>query len=66
MDDPLMWGFKGFPTTDAKLQRWVLTAEDICFRNVFMSYIFRLGEASYTSLYSYFFLLFFFFFFALI
>lgn len=44
MDDPLMWGFKGFPTTDAKLQRWVLTAEDICFRNVFMSYIFRLGK----------------------
>ncbi|KAL5215668.1 hypothetical protein ABZP36_007069 [Zizania latifolia] len=44
MDDPLMWGFKGFPTTDAKLGRWVLTAEDICFRNVFMSYIFRLGK----------------------
>lgn len=44
VDDPLMWGFKGFPTTDAKLGRWVLTAEDICFKNVFMSYMFRLGK----------------------
>jgi len=39
-----MWGFKGFPTSDAKLGRWVLTAEDICFRNVVMSYVFRLGK----------------------
>ncbi|KAK3141217.1 hypothetical protein QOZ80_4BG0331000 [Eleusine coracana subsp. coracana] len=44
VDDPLMWGFKGFPTTDAKLGRWVLTAEDICFKNVVMSYMFRLGK----------------------
>ncbi|KAF8660348.1 hypothetical protein HU200_057928 [Digitaria exilis] len=44
VDDPLMWGFKGFPTSDAKLGRWVLTAEDICFRNVVMSYMFRLGK----------------------
>ncbi|PAN40625.1 hypothetical protein PAHAL_7G329200 [Panicum hallii] len=44
VDDPLMWGFKGFPTSDAKLGRWVLTAEDICFRNVVMSYVFRLGK----------------------
>ncbi|XP_037487406.1 N-acylphosphatidylethanolamine synthase-like [Triticum dicoccoides] len=44
IDDPFMWGFKGFPITDSKLARWVLTAEDICFRNVFMSYIFRLGK----------------------
>lgn len=22
LDDPLMWGFRGFPTTDAKLARW--------------------------------------------
>ncbi|KAI3896688.1 hypothetical protein MKX03_020746 [Papaver bracteatum] len=42
MDDPLMWGFKGFPTTDAKLQRWVLAAEDICFKNSMLSYLFRL------------------------
>ncbi|KAJ1273362.1 hypothetical protein BS78_06G274300 [Paspalum vaginatum] len=44
VDDPLMWGFKGFATSDAKLGRWVLTAEDICFKNVFMSYMFRLGK----------------------
>ncbi|KAI3926806.1 hypothetical protein MKW92_014193 [Papaver armeniacum] len=44
MDDPLMWGFKGFPTTDARLQRWVLAAEDICFRNSMLSYLFRLGK----------------------
>ncbi|KAG2575482.1 N-acylphosphatidylethanolamine synthase-like [Panicum virgatum] len=44
VDDPLMWGFKGFPTSDAKLGRWVLTAEDICFRNIVMSYVFRLGK----------------------
>ncbi|AQK47060.1 N-acylphosphatidylethanolamine synthase [Zea mays] len=44
LDDPLMWGFKGFPTSDAKLGRWVLTAEDICFKNVVMSYMFRLGK----------------------
>ncbi|KAF7003988.1 hypothetical protein CFC21_019252 [Triticum aestivum] len=44
IDDPFMWGFKGFPITDSKLARWVLTAEDICFRNVFMSYMFRLGK----------------------
>ncbi|KAL6651850.1 hypothetical protein ACP70R_010775 [Stipagrostis hirtigluma subsp. patula] len=44
VDDPLMWGFKGFPTTDPKLGRWVLTAEDICFKNVAMSYMFRLGK----------------------
>ncbi|XP_047317586.1 N-acylphosphatidylethanolamine synthase [Impatiens glandulifera] len=44
LDDPVMWGFKGFPTTDAKLARWVLTAEDICFRNSIYSYIFRLGK----------------------
>ncbi|KAG0527989.1 hypothetical protein BDA96_06G280700 [Sorghum bicolor] len=44
LDDPLMWGFKGFPTSDAKLGRWVLTAEDICFKNAVMSYMFRLGK----------------------
>lgn len=44
MDDPLMWGFKGFPTTDARVQRWVLAAEDICFRNSMLSYLFRLGK----------------------
>ncbi|XP_010928754.1 N-acylphosphatidylethanolamine synthase isoform X1 [Elaeis guineensis] len=44
LDDPLMWGFKGFPTMDAKLARWVLAAEDICFKNAILSYIFRLGK----------------------
>ncbi|XP_021851948.1 N-acylphosphatidylethanolamine synthase isoform X2 [Spinacia oleracea] len=44
LDDPLMWGFKGFPITNAKLARWVLTAEDICFKNTVMSYFFRLGK----------------------
>lgn len=38
-----MWGFKGFPTMDARLQRWVLAAEDICFKNSLLSYLFRLG-----------------------
>ncbi|KAK9285404.1 hypothetical protein L1049_024596 [Liquidambar formosana] len=44
LDDPVMWGFKGFPTTDAKLARWVLAAEDICFKNALLSYFFRLGK----------------------
>ncbi|CAL9047523.1 unnamed protein product [Musa banksii] len=44
LDDPLMWGFKGFPSMDAKFARWVLAAEDICFKNKLFSYIFRLGK----------------------
>lgn len=44
LDDPVMWGFKGFPTCDANLQRWVLAAEDICFKNSVYSYFFRLGK----------------------
>ncbi|KAK1432484.1 hypothetical protein QVD17_09381 [Tagetes erecta] len=44
LDDPVMWGFKGFPTCNAQLQRWVLTAEDICFTNMVLSYFFRLGK----------------------
>ena len=43
LDDPVMWGFKGFPTCNADLQRWVLAAEDICFKNPVLSYFFRLG-----------------------
>lgn len=44
-----MWGFKGFPSFDANLGRWVLAAEDICFRNAFYSYIFRLGKSSLSQ-----------------
>ncbi|KAL8231794.1 hypothetical protein R6Q57_001572 [Mikania cordata] len=44
VDDPVMWGFKGFPTCNADLQRWVLAAEDICFKNTVLSYFFRLGK----------------------
>ncbi|XP_062113689.1 N-acylphosphatidylethanolamine synthase-like isoform X1 [Humulus lupulus] len=44
LDDPVMWGFKGFPTMDANLARWVLAAEDICFKNPLYSYVFRLGK----------------------
>ncbi|WOK95315.1 N-acylphosphatidylethanolamine synthase isoform X1 [Canna indica] len=44
LDDPLLWGFKGFPSVDAKIARWVLAAEDICFKNKLLSYIFRLGK----------------------
>ncbi|KAF5727644.1 N-acylphosphatidylethanolamine synthase [Tripterygium wilfordii] len=44
LDDPLMWGFKGFPITDPDLGRWVLAAEDICFKNAVYSYFFRLGK----------------------
>ncbi|XP_010266318.1 PREDICTED: N-acylphosphatidylethanolamine synthase isoform X4 [Nelumbo nucifera] len=44
LDDPLMWGFKEFPSADAKLARWVLAAEDICFKNVVLTYFFRLGK----------------------
>ncbi|KAG0454503.1 hypothetical protein HPP92_023795 [Vanilla planifolia] len=29
---------------NAQLARWVLAAEDICFRNAFYSYLFRLGK----------------------
>lgn len=43
LDDPLMWGFHGFPSTDAHLGRWVLAAEDICFKNSLFSYLFRIG-----------------------
>ncbi|CBI23549.3 unnamed protein product, partial [Vitis vinifera] len=46
LDDPVMWGFKGFPSMDAKLARWVLAAEDICFKNALLSYFFRLGMES--------------------
>lgn len=46
LDDPLMWGFKGFPSINADLARWVLTAEDICFNNSFYSYMFRLGTCA--------------------
>ncbi|XP_007046409.2 PREDICTED: N-acylphosphatidylethanolamine synthase isoform X2 [Theobroma cacao] len=44
LDDPLLWGFKGFPSLDAKLARWVLAAEDICFKNFLLTYFFRLGK----------------------
>jgi len=44
LDDPVMWGFEGFPLFDAKLARWVLAAEDICFKNALLSYFFRLGK----------------------
>ncbi|KAI4327885.1 hypothetical protein L6164_020296 [Bauhinia variegata] len=44
LDDPVMWGFKGFPSSDSKLARWVLAAEDICFKNAVYSYFFRLGK----------------------
>ncbi|KAG4939002.1 hypothetical protein JHK84_045201 [Glycine max] len=44
LDDPVMWGFKGFPIFDTKLARWVLAAEDICFKNALYSYIFRVGK----------------------
>ncbi|XP_027770506.1 N-acylphosphatidylethanolamine synthase isoform X2 [Solanum pennellii] len=44
LDDPVMWAFKGFPICDAKLARWVLAAEDICFKNTVLSYFFRIGK----------------------
>lgn len=44
LDDPLLWGFKGFPICDANLSRWVLAAEDICFKSSPLSYFFRLGK----------------------
>ncbi|EYU25684.1 hypothetical protein ABFS82_11G108700 [Erythranthe guttata] len=44
LDDPLMWGFKDFPITDPELGRWVLAAEDICFKNPVLSYFFRIGK----------------------
>ncbi|KAL5980172.1 hypothetical protein ACLOJK_036639 [Asimina triloba] len=44
LDDPLLWGFKGFPSADARLARWVLAAEDICFENAVLTYFFRLGK----------------------
>lgn len=43
LDDPLLWGFQGFPSMDSKLARWVLAAEDICFTNKVSSYFFRIG-----------------------
>ncbi|XP_065855110.1 N-acylphosphatidylethanolamine synthase isoform X2 [Euphorbia lathyris] len=44
LDDPVMWGFDGFPSGDSNLARWVLAAEDICFKNPLLSYFFRLGK----------------------
>ncbi|KAL2247146.1 UNVERIFIED_CONTAM: N-acylphosphatidylethanolamine synthase [Sesamum indicum] len=44
LDDPVMWGLKDFPVTDAESGRWVLAAEDICFKNPVLSYLFRLGK----------------------
>ncbi|XP_004287699.1 PREDICTED: N-acylphosphatidylethanolamine synthase-like [Fragaria vesca subsp. vesca] len=44
LDDPLLWGIKGFPICDANLTRWVLAAEDICFKSSPLSYFFRLGK----------------------
>ena len=46
LDDPVMWGFKGFPTSDASLARWALAAQDICFKNTVLSYFFRLGVST--------------------
>lgn len=43
LDDPLMWGVKGF-TSDPNLARWILAADDICFTNPIFSYFFRLGK----------------------
>lgn len=44
LDDPVMWGaFKGLLSLDPELARWVLAAEDICFKNPIFSYIFRTG-----------------------
>lgn len=48
LDDPLLWGFRGFPSFDPKLARWVLAAEDICFKNSLLSYFFRLGMSCYN------------------
>ncbi|KAL0396249.1 UNVERIFIED_CONTAM: N-acylphosphatidylethanolamine synthase, partial [Sesamum calycinum] len=44
LDDPVMWGLKDFPVTDTETGRWVLAAEDICFKNPVLSYLFRLGK----------------------
>ena len=45
LDDPVMWGgFKGLLSLDPELARWVLAAEDICFKNPVFSYIFRTGK----------------------
>ncbi|XP_044465899.1 N-acylphosphatidylethanolamine synthase-like [Mangifera indica] len=52
LDDPVMWGFKGFPTMDAKLARWVLAVEDICFKNPPFPYVFRLGKSRFLIIVS--------------
>ncbi|KAJ6417452.1 hypothetical protein OIU84_003216 [Salix udensis] len=44
LDDPVMWGFKGFPISDSNLARWALAAEDICFKNPLLTYFFRTGK----------------------
>lgn len=51
LDDPLLWGFKGFPSCDANLSRWVLAAEDICFKSSPLSYFFRLGKCEFLCLF---------------
>ncbi|KAH7432801.1 hypothetical protein KP509_07G041300 [Ceratopteris richardii] len=47
LDDPLMWGMKGF-SADDKRSRWALAADDICFTNPIFSYFFRLGNFTST------------------
>ncbi|KAI3750476.1 hypothetical protein L2E82_21114 [Cichorium intybus] len=45
LDDPVMWGFKGFPTCNADPQRWVLAVgwRDL-LKNPILSYFFSLGK----------------------
>jgi hypothetical protein len=49
---PAYAGIQGFSDYKCKASKAVLTAEQICFKNVVMSYMFRIGEPSNASLLS--------------
>ncbi|KAF9673050.1 hypothetical protein SADUNF_Sadunf11G0108600 [Salix dunnii] len=53
LDDPVMWGFKGFPIFDSNLARWALAAEDICFKNPLLTYFFRTGNHFFLLIFVY-------------
>ncbi|WOG99734.1 hypothetical protein DCAR_0519089 [Daucus carota subsp. sativus] len=45
LDDPVIRGFKGFPTSGPRQGcSWALATQDICFKNLPLSYFFTLGE----------------------
>ncbi|RVX08356.1 N-acylphosphatidylethanolamine synthase [Vitis vinifera] len=49
LDDPNHVGIQRFSLNGCKLARWVLAAEDICFKNALLLYFFWLGMESHAN-----------------